>query len=186
MPCVELVWGFYCFELLLAAAQHPAVLSNNVPKEKTNCSRPLFSRSPIHSQCGIDSVHHLSGFIFPPVLFNLMPVQQPGLRNINPYKPATPWHLILFGNESLHYWFWLGLYVCLQFVLHCSLTEAHYIRPTINLQAFAQCLCIWTKVGGQQAFFRFVFSFPCIELFSIIQLKPSCCRSCASNSLGSF
>lgn len=52
--------------------------------------------------------------------------------------------LILFGDESLYYWFWLRLYIRLQFVPHPSLSEAHYIKPTINLQALLTvCSCEW-------------------------------------------
>lgn len=52
--------------------------------------------------------------------------------------------LILFGNESLYYWFWLRLYIRLQFVPHPSMSKAHYIKPTIHLRAvLTVCACMW-------------------------------------------
>lgn len=122
------------------------------------------------------------------MLFILRSVHQPGHRNINPCEPPTPWHLILFGNESLHYWFWLRLYICLQFVLHCSPSEAHYIKPTINLEAFALSKC--TKVGGWQlVLFLFCKSLHCFIVHTLLSkfLKlPVGIKRFGLKSLGSF
>lgn len=77
--------------------------------------------------------------------------------------------LISFGNESLYYWFWLQLYICLQFVPHPSMSTALYITPTIHLQAWLtvgarewtwRCVCGWVAEWVWSILFQPVFSSP--------------------------
>lgn len=103
---------------------------------------------PIWNGCSIGSVSHSSWAGLRSGFLSLWWTCRSQVRTSAPRLYINSRRLILFGNESLYYWFWLRLYIRLQFVPHPSLSKAHYIKPTIRLRvSLTICACEWKRVN---------------------------------------